>query len=109
MRHKRPGSDPASIGRLLQSLGMKRSQLNTAVDYQRDNPKLRLGEICVKLGFVKPEQLHIAVSQQRAIRQNSVAAYVDLATKHTRKMTRETDAMVEASIDVLLKLHDADN
>lgn len=106
---RRPGSDPASIGRLLQNLGMKRSQLNEAVAYQKEHPKLRLGEICVKLGFVRPDKLHIAVSQQRAIRQRSVGQLVDVATKRTRKMARDTSALFHLSADALSKLHDSDN
>jgi hypothetical protein len=105
---KRPGSDPASICRLLQSLGMKRGQLNEAVAYQKTHPQLRLGEICVKLGFIRPDKIHIAMSQQRAIRQRSVGQLVDLATKRTRTMARDTSALFHLSADALSKLHDPD-
>lgn len=108
-RNKRPSSDPSSIGRLLQSLGVKRSELNTAVAHQKRHPNRLLGEICVELGFVHADRLAIALTQQRAIRKRSVGDLVELATKHTRKMTRDTAAMVEVSTDALCKLHDHDH
>lgn len=88
---------------------MKRGQLNEAMAYQKEHPDLRLGDICVRLGFIRPEQLNIALTQQRAIRQRSVAQLVEVATDRTRKMTRDTSALFHLSVDALGKLHDTDN
>jgi len=111
MRAKRPGSDPTSIGRLLQDLGLKRSQLNRAVEYQRLHPRCRLGEICIELGFMPPERVEIAIRQQRAKRKRDINGLIDLATKYTRKATKSVDGLVVAGADALSKLksHDADN
>jgi hypothetical protein len=111
MRPKYPNSDPTSIGRLLQDLGLKRSQLNAAVAHQKLHPRSRLGEICIHLGFMPPERVEMAIRQQRAKRRGDVNGLIDMATRCTKRMTKSAEGLVVAGADALskLKTHDTDN
>lgn len=88
------------IGSILISYGLSRDELQAALRFQiehRDvhHHDMRLGDICVRLGYVPEWVRDIAISKQRAC-VHGPAAMLQLAAERTRA--------VNLSLDWLLRL-----
>lgn len=93
------------IGRLLLKFGMNRTELQSALIYQRDHPQKLLGEICVELGFTDNRRVEFAMQKQKAIRKHAVSSYLDLAATQTKAMAAGVEAMALANSSAFDKLN----
>lgn len=86
-RKRKPTDDPTSIGNILTAAGIVSTMcIVEALNFQKDNADVLMGEVLVHLGKLTREQLEAVVTQQKALRTNKprdARALVELATKRT--------------------------
>ena len=104
MKKRDPQEDPNSIGSILMSYGMTPMELSRAINYQRDNYEVLLGEACVRLGFTTRETLETAIRKQCARRSNSASILVRLAIERTKTMSASVGALAAVSIQLAEKI-----
>ena len=69
VRQQQASADPTSIGNLLITFGaINEDTLSRALEFQRDNPDVLLGETLMKLGILKVDDLENAVAHQKMLR-----------------------------------------
>ena len=83
------------IGSILITYGLSRDELQSALRFQLEHRGVRLGDICVRLGYTPEWVRDIAVSMQRA-RAHGPVAMLRLAAERTKA--------VNLSLDWLLRL-----
>jgi hypothetical protein len=74
-----------AIGCILRRYGLTEEELANALEYKAVNSEMRLGEICVALGYLPQWVIDAALRTQRASRIGTVAL-MRLATSRTRSM-----------------------
>jgi hypothetical protein len=78
------------IGAILISYGLSRDDLQSALRFQLEHRGVRLGDICVRLGYSPEWVRDLAVAQQQAQRRGPMAM-LRLASERTRALNMTLD------------------
>lgn len=103
---KRPELDASSLGNILLKLPSVTSEdIAKALEFQRCNKDLLLGETMVRLGIITRHQLDAAVIMQRRMRKQTLEV-LDYAVQRTKSITRELHTITALSTDMIAKMRD---
>lgn len=93
-RRYRTNRSPNSMGSIMRSYGLSAKELQEALRFQLLHQNLKIGEICVLLGFVPRWIRDAALAKQRAASSGAVAL-MRLAKERTQRMNSSLGGLTD--------------